>query len=969
MKQKNFLKITFLFFLTWISTFNLNAQTTIYSENFSGQDDKGSIGPTPTTDLSGVDWTVDISDTDLSANTDWFKVTSEIFEARDIDGDAIWISPSINISGFTNVQFSLSAVEDGTMEAADIFNTEYRIDNGTWTAASTNGLLNDDFTSATVSQLGLSGGTLEIRVTMNNNAGTEYHRLDDILVQGNPASSDPTITFDSATSTETETDATFTSANIPISVTNYDGNQIDIDVAITGGTAEPADYSYTTQSLSFSSDSTQNITIDINDDVDTDNETIIFTITETSSVTGLVISQATHTLTITDDDLPNIIINELLADPGSVVDANGDGIVDSSDDEFIEIVNTDVVSYDLTGYTIEDSSLRYTFGATTIPAGGSVVIFGGGTPTGIPGISDTVNESTILGLANTGDTVYLKNADGTIIATYTYGSEANSDESIGRSPDLTGSFVKHETINSNPVSASPGRYNTTGEPFTTNTWTGATDTSWTTASNWSLGTVPGSGDDVQIINTTNQPTTSGAVTVNSISIASGSSLIATSSFSGTVTYNRALTNGSQWYYMSSPVIGETYDNNWATSNSILSGQNLNKGLSLYDNTTYDTDTDAGGSDTETGNWRYLQSDNSNNGTFNVGQGYGIIRDGSGTISFTGAGLYTDSQVIGITQGASTNFNMVGNPFTAYLNLGDFFTDNNGSVITDASAYFWNGSGYDTKLSGTDGSFEIAPGQGFFVEAAADTNLTFDIADVTHQATETFQKSSRPEVHLFLSDGKNKKYANIYYIDGTTTGYDNGFDGKLFEGVEHSFALFSHLVTDSEGKNFQIQSLPNSDLETMTIPLGVKVEANKEISFTADALNLPSNTKVFLEDRLTNTFTSLDEANSEYKITTDVALDGIGRFYLHTRSSALNIENLDLDNVSIYKTDNSNLRIVGLSEGKASIKLFNILGKQVLKTTFTSNGIKDISLPTLTKGIYIVQLETETGKLNKKITLE
>ena len=88
-----------------------------------------------------------------------------------------------------------------------------------------------------------------------------------------------------------------------------------------------------------------------------------------------------------------------------------------------------------------------------------------------------------------------------------------------------------------------------------------------------------------------------------------------------------------------------------------------------------------------------------------------------------------------------------------------------------------------------------------------------------------------------------------------------------------------------------------------------------------------------------------------------------------KSSALNIENVDLDNVSIYKTDNSNLRIVGLSEGKSSIKLYNIIGKQVLNSSFTTNGVQNITLPSLAKGIYIVQLETETGKLNKKITLE
>lgn len=156
----------------------------IYSEDFSGQNGKGAVGPTPTIDISSVTWSIDISNAALTADTDWFQVQNEVFEARDIDGDAIWYSPSINIASYTNVSFSLEASQAGTMEASDIFNTEYRIDGGAWDFATTNGNLSDDFISATVSQTGLSGNTLEIRVTLNNNAGVEYHRFDNLVVNG-----------------------------------------------------------------------------------------------------------------------------------------------------------------------------------------------------------------------------------------------------------------------------------------------------------------------------------------------------------------------------------------------------------------------------------------------------------------------------------------------------------------------------------------------------------------------------------------------------------------------------------------------------------------------------------------------------------------------------------------------------------------------------------------------------------------
>ena len=134
------------------------------------------------------------------------------------------------------------------------------------------------------------------------------------------------------------------------------------------------------------------------------------------------------------------------------------------------------------------------------------------------------------------------------------------------------------------------------------------------------------------------------------------------------------------------------------------------------------------------------------------------------------------------------------------------------------------------------------------------------------------------------------------------------------------------------------------------------------------MNLPTGVKVFFEDRANNTFTELSN-NGNYKVTTTEVLNGIGRFYLHTKSSALSADDTILNTVSIYKTNNTTLRISGLSQGSSTIKLFNILGKEVLTKKFEANNVNDINLPKLATGIYIVQLETASGKLNKKIILE
>jgi hypothetical protein len=157
---------------------------------------------------------------------------------------------------------------------------------------------------------------------------------------------------------------------------------------------------------------------------------------------------------------------------------------------------------------------------------------------------------------------------------------------------------------------------------------------------------------------------------------------------------------------------------------------------------------------------------------------------------------------------------------------------------------------------------------------------------------------------------------------------------------------------------------------MVIPVGVKAAAGKEITFTADALNLPSGLKVFLEDRQTNTFTRLDENNSNYKITLNADSNGIGRFYLHTSTSnVLSTDKFNSENLSIYKLDNSTIRITGLERGKTEVSLYNILGEKIMNQSFNSNGIEDIPLPKVSTGIYIIKLQTETGIISKKIILE
>ncbi|KAA3598372.1 MAG: T9SS C-terminal target domain-containing protein [Calditrichaeota bacterium] len=163
-----------------------NAFGQIYSEDFESYAD-GTMDP------GNGKWSVDVSAANISASTDWFQVQNKLFEGRDLDGEAIWTSQSIDISGQPNVSISIDASESGTMEASDYIRFFYKLDDGVETAFTTNGDLADDFTALVASESNLNGDSLRIVVKMFNGAGSEFHRFDNVVVNSSAANQAPAI--------------------------------------------------------------------------------------------------------------------------------------------------------------------------------------------------------------------------------------------------------------------------------------------------------------------------------------------------------------------------------------------------------------------------------------------------------------------------------------------------------------------------------------------------------------------------------------------------------------------------------------------------------------------------------------------------------------------------------------------------------------------------------------------------------
>jgi beta-glucanase (GH16 family) len=483
-----------------------------------------------------------------------------------------------------------------------------------------------------------------------------------------------------------------------------------------------------------------------------------------------------------------------------------------------------------------------------------------------------------------------------------------------------------------------------------NTWTGNTNNNWDTATNWSRNTIPTEGTDVFIpASLSNYPTANSSVTVNSVAMASGSSLIATEAFSGNITYTRNLETNN-WYLISSPILGETYDNEFVSANGLASS-GLNNAIAKYQ--------------TSDDSWNYMQNGESH--SFNPGTGYSVRRtSGSGEISFTGT-LNVNNTSISLTT-SGNGYNLVGNPYPSYINSNSMLSSNTESLLTE-TLWVWNQTVYEPKNLASN--FILSPGQGFFVQSDGDTgNLSINENNQIHQSNDTFQKGvSKSEIHLTITDGSSKRDTNIYYIEGTTTSFDNGYDSPIFNNGGNDFGIYTHLVSNSEGNDYGIQSLPHKDFEKIVVPLGINAISGSMITITGEKKNFPEAINVYIEDKEEETFTLLD-TSSHFTTTLSTDLNGIGRFYIHTASKTLNTNYFDLkNNVSINACSKNKLCINGIKNGAVKVRIYDILGKQVLMASFEGNSVNNISLPSnLNEGVYIVQLITEKETLVKKIRM-
>ena len=576
-------------------------------------------------------------------------------------------------------------------------------------------------------------------------------------------------------------------------------------------------------------------------------------------------------------------------------------------------------------------------------------------------------------------------------------------------------------------------------------WTGNTSTVWELDANWANGKAPSTNEHaVTIPNVLNSPFINGSTLreCGTLNIRSGASLqVANESAfqvseyiindgniilghnSSLLQSNTGIDNNSgtgNYTVVRDGVVSANHYNIWSSpikSASIISiFSNTNPcDIWVFDENSqaWSHDYSAGFSTTCYGNpvtFTAYDVISGGNGVMDPAKGYFTPGNVSSTKAFSGTVNNGDITIpikttsLGNPGGSGwgdDDWNLVGNPYPSALNATEFWNENavkNTNIIT--GLYFWDDTdtnaaynqnsdyaswnlsgGVNSGNSNNIPSGYIGSGQGFWVVAAASTDLVFNNS-MRSELNNQFFKTEAPEKHnVWVSFTSPSLYQNnilVGYNENSTDGVDIDYDANKLIGNAH--VRFASRINSEE---YVIQSVaPISLGVTKSIPLTViSDEYGNHVFSKYNSENLPEQLKVYLRDNYLGT--SHDLSQGDYIVTLNPNVEYISRFELilanklnqNNGSSGIKSdltsgsttietgidENL---NASFNLIQNKDVITISNEVGfQGYIQLIDITGKTVWSINQSSSVTSlNIDISHLQTGIFILRITNDTHNI-------
>ena len=323
---------------------------------------------------------------------------------------------------------------------------------------------------------------------------------------------------------------------------------------------------------------------------------------------------------------------------------------------------------------------------------------------------------------------------------------------------------------------------------------------------------------------------------------------------------------------------------------------------------------------------------------------------------------SSSGISGGTVNEGSNYQLVGNPFMAHLDMSKFLTS------TDGTYYILTENGIESSILGDGFSLttnadsdpkKVAPLQSFIVSGSTSVTFTPDMMTVPYDNTvitsglrsATSENEQLPEIRISLEQEGKKNTAVVAYYATATEGYAPNEDALLFIDKEVGTP---QIYTVAGNKMTAINVTP----ELKDLPLGVYSADNTPVTLNFQVSGAMGN--VSLYDR---------ETKKSYPLTggLTITVEGntSGRYFLRG-SVATSNEIVAKKEAICYSGAPGRIDVIH-SALLQQVAVYSLSGQRV---RFLDNlNTPTLTLDGITPGIYVVRMEGTTGVQTEKVEVK
>ena len=390
-----------------------------------------------------------------------------------------------------------------------------------------------------------------------------------------------------------------------------------------------------------------------------------------------------------------------------------------------------------------------------------------------------------------------------------------------------------------------------------------------------------------------------------------------------------------------------------------------------------------------------------NSLMDVGKGY-IVRapfnfNTSTPAIYNGSfyGIPNNGNYTTPVQVATSNYNLIGNPYPSALNIDLFLSDPVNTPLIDATIYLWthntpitlnqytsNDYAVYNYLGGTGTASannlginnsiplgKIASGQAFFTKALSSGNVIFkNSMRIIGNNTQFFKMNNSSNDSNFQDFEKHRIWLDIvnstgsfkqtllgYATNATLGGTDRGLDGAYLN-AGNQVVLYS--LADAISLSIQGRPLPFNDNDEVDLGFYTATTDTFQINLnTFDGLF--ENQNIFLKDKELNILHNLKQSSYNFS---SIAGTFNTRFSIVYKDNTLGLDAYSNDNntIVLYKP-NENLNIKTTNLIMKSVKIFDTRGRLISDKKDINASETSINIGTINQ-VILVQITTNDNKI-------